>query len=469
MKSYKLRQGTLNIKEFSPQTIKQENREIAAKDYLVDGEKVYFSHEDLYGVAERINKKRQFLFVSKILGRHLPTSILDKNVTTAYNSLANALLRRLHALNQKEYGDNILMLSMAETATQMAMNIAEILVVNGIKVMHSTREPDSNDIFCTFSEGHSHDTLHYIQDIPTVHSIDTLVLIDDEFSTGNTLLDCLYNLIKSGLKPKHIITISFLDWRKEIGGLKELAEVALIENGLETEVTEYAISLAQGEFEFIPNEVDAKSLDHCDNQIDTSYSRSFGKLIADPNPYSFKSPIDNDALYKYKNAIEQGAISMTKKSLKEWQDLCDNVANKTHDILFVAMGENHYLTSQLAKYIASKSKKHNVSIASITRSPILCSAKVRSQNFFTRLLRNAVTHVPDPLSDSVIQQKIQLDWKKGKPNSKRYLYNVDFNHYNKVVFVLDDCALSLSRELENLANKHKNIVFLEKCKVEINE
>ena len=160
---------------------------------------------------------------------------------------------------------------------------------------------------------------------------------------------------------------------------------------------------------------------------------------------------------------------MTTKSLKEWQDLCDNVANKTHDILFVAMGENHYLTCQLAKYIESKSKKHNVSIASITRSPILCSAKVRSQNFFTRLLRNAVTHVPDPLSDSVIQQKIQLDWKKGKPNSKRYLYNVDFNHYNKVVFVLDDSVLNLSRELENLASKHKNIVLLEKCEVEINE
>ena len=61
MKSYKLHQGTLNIKEFSPQTIKQENREIAAKDYLVDGEKVYFSHEDLYGVAERINKKTSIL------------------------------------------------------------------------------------------------------------------------------------------------------------------------------------------------------------------------------------------------------------------------------------------------------------------------------------------------------------------------------------------------------------------------
>lgn len=28
MKSYKLRQGTLNIKEFSPQAIKQENREM---------------------------------------------------------------------------------------------------------------------------------------------------------------------------------------------------------------------------------------------------------------------------------------------------------------------------------------------------------------------------------------------------------------------------------------------------------
>ena len=59
-----------------------------------------------------------------------------------------------------------------------------------------------------------------------------------------------------------------------------------------------------------------KSLDHCDNQIDTSYSRSFGKLITDPNPYSFKSPIDNDALYKYKKRNRAGRDFNDEKKSK---------------------------------------------------------------------------------------------------------------------------------------------------------
>ena len=37
-------------------------------------ENSYWKWQDLLGFAERINPKRAFLFVSKVLGRHIPVS-----------------------------------------------------------------------------------------------------------------------------------------------------------------------------------------------------------------------------------------------------------------------------------------------------------------------------------------------------------------------------------------------------------
>ena len=131
------------------------------------------------------------------------------------------------------------------------------------------------------------------------------------------------------------------------------------------------------------------------------------------------------------------------------------------------MGENHFLSDKIAQNLKGlmKNELSEVYLSSITRSPILCSAIIRNENFFTRLLKGHTdTHFKDPLSDSVIERKLVLPNFNNQVN--RYLYNVNADDYDKVIFIIEDKLEEInSEELKKLAKKHKNIVILDNCRI----
>ena len=48
----------------------------------------------------------------------------------------------------------------------------------------------------------------------------------------------------------------------------------------------------------------------------------------------------------------------------------------------------------------------------------------------------------------------------------RYLYNVNADNYDKVIFIIEDKLDEInSEELKKLAKKHKNIVILDNCRI----
>jgi len=142
----------------------------------------------LLGFAARISSKRKFLLVSKVLGKHYPVS--PKLMAWSYRALARQAL-------QCGINGPSLWIGMAETATGLGYGVFAAAygegLVNGL-FMQTTRYHLAGLQRLAFDEAHSHATdffLYYPENEPertAFLSAQTLVLIDDEISTGRTFL-----------------------------------------------------------------------------------------------------------------------------------------------------------------------------------------------------------------------------------------------------------------------------------------
>lgn len=167
--------------------------------------------DDLLGFAERINPKRAFLFVSKVLGRHIP--VAPSLMRQAFTDLANLIPDNLP--------EPILVIGMAETAVGLSAGVHQILQQRypNALLLNSTRHAQHGTLFTTFSEDHSHASTHliYQSDNPLINhkilSTKTLIMVDDEASTGNTCQNVVHALQKVGLNCLEQIHLATLvDW-----------------------------------------------------------------------------------------------------------------------------------------------------------------------------------------------------------------------------------------------------------------
>ena len=172
--------------------------------------------EDLLGFAQRINPKRAFLFVSKVLGRHIP--VAPSTMRRAFTDLAN--------LVPDDLPEPILVIGMAETAVGLSAGVHQALQTRypNALLLNSTRHAQHNDdhtenLLTTFSEDHSHASQHLIyQSADTVTQAQllaskTLIMVDDEASTGNTCVNVVTALRNAGLtelEQVHLTTL--VDW-----------------------------------------------------------------------------------------------------------------------------------------------------------------------------------------------------------------------------------------------------------------
>lgn len=172
--------------------------------------------EDLLGFAQRINPKRAFLFVSKVLGRHIP--VAPSTMRHAFTDLAN--------LVPDDLPEPILVIGMAETAVGLSAGVHQALQTRypNALLLNSTRHAQHNEdntetLLTTFSEDHSHASQHLIyQSADTVTQAQllaskTLIMVDDEASTGNTCVNVVTALRNAGLdqlQQVHLTTL--VDW-----------------------------------------------------------------------------------------------------------------------------------------------------------------------------------------------------------------------------------------------------------------
>lgn len=163
--------------------------------------------QTLFDFAERQNPRRAFLFVSKVLGRHIPVS--------------PAVMRDIH----QRLADSIILPDDMQT---LFVGMAETAVALGAGVFRSCRKRCPNGVYLTstrhvfdapvlaaFEENHSHAASHILYR-PALAEFGTkpihLVAVDDEMTTGNTFLHLCESLRAAGLPLQRMTRVAIMDW-----------------------------------------------------------------------------------------------------------------------------------------------------------------------------------------------------------------------------------------------------------------
>ncbi|MFI6942971.1 phosphoribosyltransferase [Streptomyces sp. NPDC050418] len=175
---------------------------------------------DMLGLALRRNPKRAHLLVSQVLGKHVPQS--PRVVWRAGHELG---LRVRELLGDADATRSVVV-GYAETATGLGHAVADGLAL--APYLHSTRRPVATVATAGgFEESHSHATSHLLlpEDPALLAGDGPLVLVDDEFSTGNTVLNTIRALHERYPRERYVI-VALVDMRSsgDRGRLAEFAE-----------------------------------------------------------------------------------------------------------------------------------------------------------------------------------------------------------------------------------------------------
>ncbi|MFE7645674.1 phosphoribosyltransferase [Streptomyces phaeoluteigriseus] len=160
----------------------------------------------LLGLALRRNPRRAHLLVSNVLGKHVPQS---PSVVYGHGL---ALGRRVGELLGAEAAEAVV-LGYAETATGLGHSVAD--GVGRAPYLHSTRRPVPGVVPAGgFEESHSHATSHLLlpEDPALLVGDGPLVLVDDEFSTGNTVLNTIRDLHERYPRRRYVV-VALVDMR----------------------------------------------------------------------------------------------------------------------------------------------------------------------------------------------------------------------------------------------------------------
>ncbi len=203
--------------------------------------------DKLFAMAARVNKKRSFLFVSKVLGKHIPvnpyTSLLsgaalaillykelvpqsgqqmDKLIGEAVRGLLDpnyakeAYQKLMDERLAFSFPEPIKFVGFAETATALGHSMYR-LFDGGATYIHTTREdiPGLRPII-RFEEEHSHAVDHrcYALNEDAFAGDGPIVLVDDEITTGKTTLNIIRD-IQEHFPRKQYVIASLLDWRTD--------------------------------------------------------------------------------------------------------------------------------------------------------------------------------------------------------------------------------------------------------------
>ena len=226
--------------------------------------------DTLLGFAARANAKRGFLFLSKVLGKHWPVK----------PSSMIAIHDRLAATVPPAEGP-VVFIAMAETAIGLGQGVFEAWLRahpgHDALFIHTTRYRVGNGELIEFEEAHSHaprQFLHLPED-PALRALllaaTTLVLVDDEASTGNTFLNLTdaCRRLNPGIARVHLATITNFMGAAATSGLSARFGLPVTMG-----------ALLSGEYRFTPGDyvAPADPAQRFDPDADRGASMRFGRL-----------------------------------------------------------------------------------------------------------------------------------------------------------------------------------------------
>ena len=408
-----------------------------------------FEPQQLFDMAMRINEKRRFLFVSKVLGKHL--ALAPEVPLLTARLLAHQFLQLpipqgqaiAHALKTNEHVTELYqvvkhgqfhmtkpvrIIGFAETATALGHGFFECFS-GDVAYVHTTREHllDTAPIV-TFEEEHSHASTHRLYGSPDFFVKDAhIVLVDDEMTTGQTNLNIIRQLHTRFPYLTNFTLVAILDWRTEahLQAMHALAK--------ELQITIEAVSLLAGQIAVdilqpLPEEVSAPN-------VASAPAAPIHRLQL-TRMQSHRSKDEVDTSYDGRYFQWSGRFSMSASDQYNLQQKIPMLAKQIEPLrkgkscLVIGTGEFMYVPLQLAIALGQDVKFH-----ATTRSPIL------------------------PHAETVIYERFQFESIE-MPGVMNYLYNVPNEAYDTIFIVTErlfqpQAAQHLAEQLhEKCANIH---------------
>lgn len=362
--------------------------------------------DELCGFGARQNPKRGFLFVSKVLGKHYPSSV--ESMENVHRELAKKLMKVVQG--------QACFIGLAETAVGLAQGVFEQF--ESMKhadccFSHSTRYRLEGYDTLDFEESHSHapDQILHIPEAGTYcrelfDSAETLVLIDDEISTGKTLRNLTKAYKNHNPDVKRVVWVS-------------LTNFSGIQSSVCGELPIETVQLFNGDYTFEPN-AELANID---------------------------LPDDVAGRDEYKNSkchSEYGRTGIDRTMNIDMScllDVMDNIQPQKK-VLVVGSGEWMHAPFLIAREIhrGLRAKDIEVFVQSTTRSPALLFGEIQDR----------ITG-KDTYGDDITN----------------YLYNVKFGQYDHVFFCTENEASESARVWSWHLNAH--LCYLDNDKLVIKE
>jgi hypothetical protein len=330
-----------------------------------------FDLNDLTEYAARQNPKRGFLFVSKLLAKYWPSHPTEMAHIHQYLALA---------LSTHIVGSSVF-IGMAEAAAGLGQGVYEAYLNQPVNTQHLFIHTSRYFLGATqsldFQEQHSHASQFYLyvphKDIlkQTFLSAKTLVLIDDEITTGTTFVNLIsaYKKVNPQLQRVLIVSIlNFVDQQRQDQIQQRVALDVIFISALTAQV-DFKRNLNY-QYTQVPN-------------VDSSIECKRPKLSLSAGRLGIYGKMAWD-----KTALQS--------LMQNWQP--------GQKILMLGTGEFIHLAFLMATYIEQQG--WDVRVQSTARSPLLIG--------------------------EAIQQKIEL-MDNYADNISNYLYNVSVGQYEQVV------------------------------------
>lgn len=320
--------------------------------------------DQLCGFAGRNNPRRGFLFVSKVLGKHVACTAAQMH--EVHRLLADQIESAVLA--------DALVIGMAETATGLGHGVYEACLgradtVSAALYLQSTRYPLAQAHSVDFEERHSHaaQQMLYLPESPLLRarfeSARSVILVDDEISTGQTLANLVTSLRRQNPLITRVVLVCLTDFSegraqvnlRKVDGITSVQTVALL----------------HGRFAF-------------------QFAPGFAQQLATTPPAPAFAPMScrRDWIAPSWSARLglSGALAVPASLLERVLQLCG--AGASGRVLVLGTGEFMHVAYLLARHLAA----HAIAavVQATTRSPILVGADIECR-----------IELPDPYGEGI--------------------------------------------------------------------
>lgn len=344
--------------------------------YKVVDNQFNIPEEILFCIGKRDNnEKRNFLFISKLLGKHLSvnpdvvksTGFLLSSLKYGFNNATHiSCIKGIGKPSFEEYAldKDILVIGFCETATALGMSVAAS--IHGSNYITTTRETVQNiKQILKFEEPHSHASTHcmYSESID-LNEFKEIILVDDEITTGISLLNLIKEIVKnSSVRKFSIMTI--LDWRNK--SMKDNYRKYISEIGIEISV----YSLLSGYMsEDTTTIYKNKNVTHIEKTLDSISLNIFGRQIVS----TLENPCTNYLSYTGRFGIDSECINRVEEFSNKTANELSKYLRNNKRILILGHGENIYIPSRVASYLQNIG--YDVSFRTTSRTPIYCDGEI---------------------------------------------------------------------------------------------